>query len=137
MIFQVIPINRRFLYPSPKNKIAKKLSTRSLTVRFVSTALFLSVFSSSSLSFSPAGLDSEPWTELQHIKSLHQNGHGKHLGQSQQQMEDYLACVSRIYNARSAIPYGLHQTQLVLRFHDLYCSICSIVRNSSDSYRRS
>lgn len=46
---------------------------------------------------------------------------GKHLGQAQYQMESYLSCVSSIYNNRSAIPDGLHDTQLVLNyFHFLY-----------------
>lgn len=34
------------------------------------------------------------------------------MGQYQQQIEDYLDCVSKIYNTRSPIPYGLHQSQL-------------------------
>ena len=36
------------------------------------------------------------------------------MGQYQQQMEDYLYCVNRIYGARSPIPYGLHDSQLVV-----------------------
>lgn len=71
------------------------------------------------------------------MKSLHQHGHGKHLGQSQQQMEDYLACVNRIYNSRSAIPYGLHHTQLVPFRSPFDRSTSTTARNCSDSCLRS
>lgn len=46
-------------------------------------------------------------------KQAQRRNRGKHLGQSQYQMESYLDCVSSLYNTRSAIPRGLHTTQLV------------------------
>ena len=81
-------------------------------------------------------VEKEPWNELRNVKVLHKKGHGKMMGQYQQQIEDYLDCVSKIYNTRSPIPYGLHQSQLACFDVFLTYSICMTVRDSWDSCHR-
>lgn len=67
----------------------------------------------------PIELPKEPWKEMKPCKPAQIRNRGKHLGQAQYQMESYLNCVSSMYNNRSAIPDGLHDTQLVLNSVDL------------------
>ena len=57
--------------------------------------------------------DPSPWEVMKPSKAALKRGRGKVRFQAQQQMEDYLTCVSRIYGNRSMIPFGLHKSQLV------------------------
>ena len=54
-----------------------------------------------------------PWEVMKPSKAALKRGRGKVRFQAQQQMEDYLSCVNRIYGNRSMIPFGLHNSQLV------------------------
>ena len=58
--------------------------------------------------------DAKPWESEPLIKAAKKAGRGRYMGQCQQQMEDYLSCVNRIYGMRSPIPHGLHDSQLCL-----------------------
>ena len=58
--------------------------------------------------------DAKPWESEPLIKAAKKAGRGRYMGQCQQQMEDYLSCVNRIYGMRSPIPHGLHDSQLVV-----------------------
>ena len=63
---------------------------------------------------SPAESPDKPWEKIHFLKTMTKKGRSHRPCQAIQQMEDYLSCVNSIYNKRSPIAHGLHDTQLVL-----------------------
>lgn len=55
----------------------------------------------------------KPWEKIHFLKTMTKKGRSHRPCQAIQQMEDYLSCVNSIYNKRSPIAHGLHDTQLV------------------------